>query len=223
MAATAARARRIGCPAGARSSCPTPASISGRRPCLPSTRNVLLCQGFGMWHFQHSAGVDSWFESRPGERRGTERVEVGFQSPSGDSRVATRKRRKEMPFANMFQSPSGDSRVATGRPRNTRQSSGGQFQSPSGDSRVATSGTKTEAQKLGCFSPLAGIRGLQRHRVTRSPPSLSSPRFQSPSGDSRVATPPEPPAVQVLRPAFQSPSGDSRVATSYPRGLLRRQ
>jgi len=144
------------------------------------------------------------------------RLVLEFQSPSGDSRVATGHsavcvdcqtadvvsvpwrgfegcnihdgQRAHWPAERWFQSPSGDSRVATSTASGSAlRQSWSTFQSPSGDSRVATT-------RIGTMQ------------------SPSSRVFQSPSGDSRVATLYLPERSPV--PEFQSPSGDSRVATS---------
>ncbi len=96
-------------------------------------------------------------------------IELGFQSPSGDSRVATPMMSPSwwMHTWEQFQSPSGDSRVATCPDEHAHVcASYTRFQSPSGDSRVATR-----------------VNTWMRMAFVETPNG-----FQSPSGDSRVAT-----------------------------------
>ncbi len=169
-----------------------------------------------------------------------------FQSPSGDSRVATGHKTCGM-VAGVMSSVSvpfrGFEGCNPGEVEALYWFPDARFQSPSGDSRVATEdGPVGRSRCCGpSFSPLPGIRGLQLSRV-RGAGFISRPSGFSPlpgirglqlemrmvlfvAADVAASFSPLPgirglqlmmePDVELrmILFVFQSPSGDSRVAT----------
>ena len=199
--------------------------------------------------FSPLAGI-RWLQPRPLSRSPTKSSTICFSPLAG---IRWLQRGEHAPLlgaqgSHRFQSPRGDSMVATApRPRLAGGAGTTGFQSPRGDSMVATPGTAPAPRRRArsrvsvpsrgfdgcnllsassaigtkpCFSPLAGIRWLQPSRC-RARAAFRTSRVSVPSRgfDGCNSAPPSRTAGRKSR-WFQSPRGDSMVATSG-RGLRR--